>query len=108
MTLFLALYNVDEVFGKGYLFWQTLSFSVFGSVFMMYAMGFRIYLIQCDVKRNILSADFIANLVLLIIVPVMFYLLGEAAMIFLYLLSSISAYIVYYCFFNFFRTSHDF
>lgn len=81
--------------GKSAFFWQAAGLSMVGGVIMVYAQRIRFKLLQADEEHDVFGPDVLMNILVIASVPFVFYLLGEEALSFLYLLSSVLAYVFY-------------
>lgn len=81
--------------GKSAFFWQAAGLSMVGGVIMVYAQRIRFKLLQADEEHDVFGPDVLMNILIIASVPFVFYLLGAEALSFLYLLSSVLAYVFY-------------
>lgn len=81
--------------GKSDFFWEAAGLSMIGGVIMVYAQRVRFRLLQSDEEHDVFGPDVLMNILLIASVPFIFYLLGTEALSFLYLLSSLLAYVFY-------------
>jgi hypothetical protein len=81
--------------GKSALFWQATGLSMVGGVIMVYAQRVRFSLLQSDEEHDVFGPDVLMNILIIASVPFVFYLLGVEALSFLYLLTSVLAYVFY-------------
>lgn len=81
--------------GKSAFFWEAAGLSMVGGVVMVYAQRIRFKLLQADEEHDVFGPDVLMNILIIASVPFIFFLLGTGALSFLYLLSSLLAYVFY-------------
>ncbi len=103
MVLFICsqypeLYNVSLAYLKrSNLLWGSIGASLVGGVVMVYAQMIRFRILQLHDDNNLFGPDLLMNLLIIACVPYMYYILGINALMVLYLISAILAYVFYWC-----------
>lgn len=82
---------------KSYLLWGSIGASLVGGVIMVYAQLIRFRILQLYGDNNLFGPDLLMNLLIIACVPYIYYILGINALMILYLISSIFAYVFYWC-----------
>ena len=96
--IFYSFINKDKIFNN---FEQTvafiLSFSLVGSILMYKSQYFRQYVLQnYNLKNKIFKFDVIYSIIILPVIPVLFYLGGSNYVSFAFLTSSIISFVIYF------------
>lgn len=96
--IFIAAFQKFSVLswtGKSYFFWEATGLAMIGGVVMVYAQRVRFRLLQHDEEHDVFGPDVLMNILIIALVPFVFYLFGKEAMSSLYLLNSLLAFIFY-------------
>jgi hypothetical protein len=92
------LYNISLVYLKrSNLLWSSIGASLVGGVVMVYAQMIRFRILQLYDDFNLFGPDLLMNILIIACIPYTYYILGINALTVLYLISSILAYIFYWC-----------
>lgn len=94
MVLLLLLFGEGIAFESNY-YPVTVGLSLMGGGIMLLAQRKRIHILQID-KDSVFVPDLLANILILLAVPISFYLLGVNGLSALFLWNAIITYIVYY------------
>ena len=77
-------------------FWGALGASLVGGVIMVFAQHKRFQLLQRPGNNNLFGPDLLMNLLIVACVPYFYFILGKDALMILYLISSVLAYVLYW------------
>lgn len=88
--------GVMIVAGKQMLFWQALGFSLIGGVVMVFAHQQRLRDLQHGTQDDVFAPDVLVNMLVVIVVPVCFFVFGLHGLAWLYLLNATAAAIFYW------------
>ena len=95
VALVLSLPQVLDWTHKGQLFWQAVGYSLAGGVVMVLAQRIRLRIIQDDVGGDVFGSDILANILLVVSIPLLFIWGGTESLALLYLLGAFLSYIFY-------------
>lgn len=76
-------------------FWEATGISMIGGVLMIFAQQIRLQLLQLYDGRDVYGPDVLSNILLIAIIPYLYYLAGENALICLFLISALLNMIFY-------------
>lgn len=97
LTVAVHLVAADVAFlGKTVVFWQTLGFSLLGSVVMVFAQRQRLRDLQWNAKDDVFAPDVLVNIIIVILIPAVFFALGVPGMTALYLINALVALAFYW------------
>jgi len=85
---------ISTTFGSSVLFFQALGFSVVGSAIMMVSQRQRMILLQIK-QGSVFVPDVLANILIVAIVPIVFFTVGKTALGALFLCNAFLTYIFY-------------
>jgi hypothetical protein len=78
------------------LFLGAMGLSMIGGVVMVFAQRIRLRLLQVVEDDDVYGPDVMMNILILAIIPCLYYVVGEGALMTLYLINSIFAFLFYY------------
>lgn len=81
--------------GKSPYFWLALGLSMLGGIIMVFAQRIRVRLLQLNAGQDVFGPDVLMNMLMVAVVPYVYYLLGLSAFTGLYLLNAALALIFY-------------
>ena len=81
--------------GQGLLFWQTLGFSILGSVVMVFAQMQRLRDLQHGSKQDVFAPDVLVEMTSVIFIPAIFFMFGVDGMSWLSLFYASVAFVFY-------------
>lgn len=94
-TLSILKFDILNLTGKTFLFWQATGLSMVAGTIMVFAQMIRHRLLQHHQEQDLFGPDVMMNILIIAAVPFGYYLLGLQMMTALYLLSAILAYLFY-------------
>jgi hypothetical protein len=80
---------------KSQLFWLAVGCSLVGGVVMVLAQRIRLRILQDGVGGDVFGSDMLANILLVVSIPFVFYGLGVTALALLYLLGALLSWVFY-------------
>lgn len=80
---------------KSAFFWQATGLSLVGGVVMAFAQRQRLQLLQGQTEENVFAPDVLLNILIVMIVPVVYYVVGVQWLGTLYLLNALLAMVIY-------------
>jgi len=90
-----AIPSGSDLAGQSLLFWQTMGFSLLGSVVMVYAQMQRLRDLQHGSKEDVFAPDVLVEMTSVIFVPTIFFMFGVYGMSWLSLFYAIVALVFY-------------
>ena len=81
--------------GKSYFFWQAAGLSLMGGTVMVYAQRIRFRLLQHNEEHDVFGPDVLINILILAVAACIYRVWGIDAMVSLYLVNSLLAFIFY-------------
>lgn len=81
--------------GKSQMFWLAVGASLVGGVVMVLAQRIRLRILQDDSGSDVFGSDMLSNILLVASIPLLFYGVGEKALIMLYLLGAAMSWLFY-------------
>jgi hypothetical protein len=94
-TLSVLKFDILNVTGKSFLFWQATGLSMVAGTIMVFAQMIRHRLLQHHQEQDLFGPDVMMNILIIAAVPFGYYLFGLQMMTALYLLSAVLAYLFY-------------
>jgi hypothetical protein len=82
--------------GKDVLFWQALGFSLIWGVVMVFAQRQRLRDLQHGTQADVFAPDVLANMLIVIFIPTIFFIFGGYGLTWLYLFNAIVALVFYW------------
>lgn len=82
--------------GKSMLFWQALGFSLIGGVVMVFAHRQRLRDLQHGSREDVFAPDVLVNMLVVMVVPVNFFIFGLHGLAWLYVTNATMALIFYW------------
>jgi hypothetical protein len=81
--------------GKSFFFWEAAGLSMIGGGIMVFAQQIRFRLLQHDGEHDVFGPDVLMNILMFASVPFIFYLYGRDALVGLFLINAVMAYVFY-------------
>ena len=94
-TLSILKFDILNLTGKTFLFWQATGLSMVAGTIMVFAQMIRHRILQHHQEQDLFGPDVMINILIIAAVPFGYYLFGLQMMSALYLLSSVLAYLFY-------------
>lgn len=81
--------------GKEMFFWQALGLSLIGGVVMVFAQRQRLRDIQHGTENDVFASDVLANILIVAVIPFMYFIFGRHGLSYLYLFNAVVALAFY-------------
>lgn len=81
---------------KAHFFWGSISASLVGGVIMVYAQYLKFRFLQLCGDKNLFGPDLLMNLLMILIVPYLYYEAGRDSLMILYIINAMLAYVFYW------------
>ena len=92
---FSRLSHLPALLGKSSFFWGALGVSLVGGYVMVYAQHIRYALLQRCGENDLFGPDLLMNLLAIASLPYLYYIVGKDALMFLFMINAILAYLFY-------------
>lgn len=88
--------GLNALSGKEPLFWQAVGLSLVGGVVMVLAQRQRLRDLQNGTEDDVFAPDVLANILIIAIIPLVFFILGRNGLPWLYLFNAVVALVFYW------------
>ncbi|UVL90726.1 hypothetical protein [Pseudomonas sichuanensis] len=98
IALAFAIWRMPELLAwtaKSHVFWMAVSCSLVGGGVMVLAQKLRLQLLQSSGGRDVFGSDVLANLLLVMCVPILYFGMGDAYLASLYLVGAVLSLVFY-------------